>query len=523
MRIRLLLVAALAVLSSLSAQIHPSAGIVLGDTLSTLTVTDLFVGQDGVTYFTGQHVNSRNSLYIAAVSPSGERIFELFRSKKFEEKGLLIRPYDQDHFIVCGHSEDSTGTFNVRLLKLTFSGTVVWETTFGDDGTGTMEMPEDIAIDSKGNILVGGISQSSEIKYLLLKFSSSGQLLWSRKSVPFATGLFTVHDIVLDAADNIYGVTNNTFVADSSNGTVFKWDSSGAVVWSRNFNLTCFEERGTNLALNGDTLTVAGTPWTNGENSVAVTVLRLRTNGDLLSYRKIPLSSIQQGIRDLRLLPDGSIVLLNETFTPPNHRLHLFLLSAALVTVYHDSLLTAAPPKGMVAAVTGGSFTVIRYGEQLSKVTYTVSGGGVLRSAPQVYDIGGRTIELAYDAPPFLAVTSRMQSMFHERIYAAFFPSLPLSAEHTRSVQPKDYRILSAYPNPFNPSTTVVVHLPVRSDVSLSVYDLLGRRISSLISEVLDAGTHTRTWNASGLSGGMYFVRLRTGGTLRTLPLLLLK
>ena len=71
------------------------------------------------------------------------------------------------------------------------------------------------------------------------------------------------------------------------------------------------------------------------------------------------------------------------------------------------------------------------------------------------------------------------------------------------------------FPNPFNPSTTVRFTLPVRSFVVLKVYDLLGREVTTIVSEELDAGEYSRQWNASAMPSGVYFYRIqaRQAGT----------
>jgi len=64
------------------------------------------------------------------------------------------------------------------------------------------------------------------------------------------------------------------------------------------------------------------------------------------------------------------------------------------------------------------------------------------------------------------------------------------------------------YPNPFNPSTSISFSLPSKSDVSLKVFDALGRQVSVLFVEELTAGTYARQWVAAGLPSGVYFYRL---------------
>ena len=88
--------------------------------------------------------------------------------------------------------------------------------------------------------------------------------------------------------------------------------------------------------------------------------------------------------------------------------------------------------------------------------------------------------------------------------------------------------LLQNYPNPFNPSTEIRYVLAVQSDVSLEVYDLLGRHVRSLASGMEAAGLHTVSWDgrdAAGreVSSGLYFYRLRTAGAVQARRMMLLR
>lgn len=68
------------------------------------------------------------------------------------------------------------------------------------------------------------------------------------------------------------------------------------------------------------------------------------------------------------------------------------------------------------------------------------------------------------------------------------------------------------YPNPFNPSTTIQFRLPRSASIDLSVYNVLGQKVETLINHRLQAGEHRVTFNGSGLASGVYFYRLRAEG-----------
>jgi hypothetical protein len=94
--------------------------------------------------------------------------------------------------------------------------------------------------------------------------------------------------------------------------------------------------------------------------------------------------------------------------------------------------------------------------------------------------------------------------------------------ENQRGV-PQQYLLSQNYPNPFNPSTTIMYELPKSSEVTLTVYDMLGREVSVLVNEKRDAGVHEVKFDGSNLASGVYFYRLKAGTYINTKKLVLLK
>ena len=78
---------------------------------------------------------------------------------------------------------------------------------------------------------------------------------------------------------------------------------------------------------------------------------------------------------------------------------------------------------------------------------------------------------------------------------------------NTDTELPDSYSISPAYPNPFNPSTTISVSLPRPAELNVSVFNINGQRVATLASGTYNVGSHTFTFDASGMSSGVYFVR----------------
>jgi hypothetical protein len=93
----------------------------------------------------------------------------------------------------------------------------------------------------------------------------------------------------------------------------------------------------------------------------------------------------------------------------------------------------------------------------------------------------------------------------------------------TEVALPEAFSLDRAYPNPFNPVTTLSFAIPVDSEVSLSIYNLQGREVSTLINGNMDAGYHSVVWNADTYSSGVYFVKMVVGEYVNTQKLMLVK
>ncbi len=88
---------------------------------------------------------------------------------------------------------------------------------------------------------------------------------------------------------------------------------------------------------------------------------------------------------------------------------------------------------------------------------------------------------------------------------------------------PGTYSLSQNYPNPFNPSTVINYQLPKGSDVNITLYDVSGKEVKSLVNENQGAGYYSITLNASSLSSGIYFYTIRTSDFTSTKSMLLVK
>jgi predicted outer membrane repeat protein len=101
---------------------------------------------------------------------------------------------------------------------------------------------------------------------------------------------------------------------------------------------------------------------------------------------------------------------------------------------------------------------------------------------------------------------------------------IPTDADEEQTPEiPREFTLSQNYPNPFNAATRIEYNLPSASDVTIDIYDILGRKVEALVSENQHSGYHFIIWDASDHSSGMYFYRLQANEYVETRRMVLLK
>ena len=88
---------------------------------------------------------------------------------------------------------------------------------------------------------------------------------------------------------------------------------------------------------------------------------------------------------------------------------------------------------------------------------------------------------------------------------------------------PKKFELSQNYPNPFNPSTTIKFSLPEAGNVKLTIYNILGQEVRTLVNETKESGVYTINFNADDLDSGVYIYKLQYGSFVQTRKMILIK
>jgi len=133
----------------------------------------------------------------------------------------------------------------------------------------------------------------------------------------------------------------------------------------------------------------------------------------------------------------------------------------------------------------------------------------------------GKVISLGFPFETIQGESNRVALM--GKIVDFFESALEVSVEDIFGHIPNEFELKPAYPNPFNPSTTIDFILPHAGNIQLGIYNLNGKCVDHLINEQYEAGRYSIIWNASDLSSGVYLCKLTMGYLNQVQKLILMK
>ena len=143
-----------------------------------------------------------------------------------------------------------------------------------------------------------------------------------------------------------------------------------------------------------------------------------------------------------------------------------------------------------------------------------VCNTAIAETVLQVHTTGGETVSIAINEIDFIDFElDSIRSVSDMEDFANVINS---------------FKLLSNHPNPFNPTTNISYELAQPGDVEIIIFDVMGKRIKTLISERQVAGSYQSQWNGESdlgvkVAGGMYFYQLSFNGSAQTKKMLLVK
>jgi len=213
-------------------------------------------------------------------------------------------------------------------------------------------------------------------------------------------------------------------------------------------------------------------------------------------------------------LPEGinGISILPELFGYPQ------------LQAVHDYLYWEMHKGGFKQAVRKGNWKGVR--------NTSVDLHGNVSGSTELYDLSVDIGESNNVAGANLTIVAEIEDIFVNGRTPSAYWSSPIDGSKLNvnniDPTPESFALYANYPNPFNPTTTILYDLPEAATVHLVIYDVLGRLVRTLVNQDLSAGYHRAVWDATDdlgrpLSGGLYIYRIQAGGYSKTMKMVLLK
>ena len=155
-------------------------------------------------------------------------------------------------------------------------------------------------------------------------------------------------------------------------------------------------------------------------------------------------------------------------------------------------------------------------------------GSHVLPETYRAYGNDGRHFGRAVNAlPNYVVPDSVANALYTASDHLPVVTDFILNSEETSLTERMNvmtgFALITSYPNPFNPSTTVRFSVPKTARVSLSVYDVLGRHVTTLADGMFNAGAHEIQWNCAECPTGVYLLQMNSEGFTQQRKMLLMK
>jgi hypothetical protein len=353
--------------------------------------------------------------------------------------------------------------FAYTTIKYSSDGNIIWIKTFGIPSTGTEV--EDMKVDNNCNVYVTGMSN---YRAVTVKYDSLGKLLWSNEYPVNRSGLTWAKSLALDKNFNVCvaGYTEEGAITESD-FFVIKYSPAGITEWVRTFN---------------DDSTVYSTYMANsvGTDSTG----SVYVNGVYRSFQ-----GAAHKLLTIKYSNSGELIWYRKEYDTLGGQNSWF-------TVDHLGSAYSAASYGSVYPLS--NVMMIKYD----------SSGRKLWTQSYI-DTFSTTSFIKVDEKLNIYITgARGTPTYGNNAFTVKYNQLTGIKTSNASI-PVNFKLYQNYPNPFNPITKIQYSIPQNGDVSLKVYDMLGREVQTLVNGYKKAGDYSVIFDGSKLSSGVYIYKLQ--------------
>jgi uncharacterized delta-60 repeat protein len=457
-------------------------------------VNAIAVDDSGNVYVTGYSTGSATEYDYATIKylPNGDTAWvrRYNGPGNDRDQANAIAVDDSGYVYVTGRSDGSGTNGDYATIKYYPSGDTVWIRRYSEAGN-SYDLAYSITVDNSSHVYVTGTTYNSVTlnDYTTIKYYPNGDTAWVRVYNDPANGSDIAKAIALDHANNVY-VSGNS--SGTENGYVtIKYYPDGDTAWIRRYNGSGSEHDIVYAIAVDDSnrLYVTGYSYDSGTLADYVTI-KYYSNGDTAWLRTYNGPGNSNDYANAIAIDDSNNVY---------------------VTGYSYN------------SGTSDDYTTIKYypnGDTAWVRTYNGPGNDYDQAYDIAVDGSGSVYVIGY------SVGDGTGEDFATIKYVQ--KTSDVEEETERSEKPYEFDLSQNYPNPFNPTTKIEFTLSKSGFVTLQIYDIVGKKVRTLVSENLSSGYKSVIWDGKNEEGkevasGIYFYQLKMGDFSEPKKMLLLK
>jgi dienelactone hydrolase len=463
-----------------------------------------------------------------------------------EDAGCAIAVDDSGYVLVTGYSWDS-GTLNdYTTIKYRPNGDTVWVRRYNGPASGD-DLAWAIAVDDSGNVYVTGQSPGSGTlnDYATIKYHPNGDTAWVRRYDGPANSQDCASCIAVDSSSNVYVTGYSVGSGTSWDYATIKYYSDGDTAWVRRYNGPVSGNDQAKAMVVDDSANVYATGQSPGSGTWDdYATIKYQSNGDTAWVRRYdgPEDSTDYAYA-IAVDGSGNVYVTGYSISSGSGRDYATIKylpdgDTAWVVRYngrandHDEAWALAVDNSGNVYVTGrsvGSGTLWDY----ATIKYQSNGdtAWVRRYNGPAGNGNDHAVALAVDSSGNVYVTgeSKGDGTGYDYCTIKYSPkSTDVKDETENRGGPSEFALSQNYPNPFNPTTKIEFTLAKSGFVTLQIYDILGRKVRTLVSEHLSSGYKSVLWDGKNddekdVASGVYFYQLKVGDLSQPKKMLLLK
>jgi Secretion system C-terminal sorting domain len=438
------------------------------------------------------------------------------------DQGNSVRQTSDGGYIIAGYTDPYGGDFeDVWLIRTDPDGHEIWSNTFGDGDS--HDVGRCVQPTNDGGYIIAGYRDPlgyAEQDLWAIKTDSVGNEVWSYRSIAEDRDR---GEFVIEANDSSFIIAGILVINDENSYIwLIKIDSDGDEVWSRTFGGAGRVQGGYCVQQTiDDGFVISG--WSN--NFFAdLYLVKTDSEGNEEWSRSYGGNSTEVGY-SVQQTTDGGFIIagLTESYGAGDYDVWLIHTDSQGNEVWSRTFGgTDDDWAESVHQTMDGGFLITGYTESFGAgggdawLIKTDSGGNEVWSktmgGPE-YDFGA-SCQQTLDGGFIVVGTTSSFGAGNDDLWLIRLGADDLDVMEGDVTLPTYYRIEEIYPNPFNPTTTITLELPASSDLRISVFNLVGQEVAVLTDGQFAQGQQQFTFDATGLSTGIYFVQATVPGKM---------